>query len=585
MPQRIFARLMLDILCTFDHRELVFTAEPELQRRLVEIFRQDDRDASDPGSLLDPFQYVASANYVVPMLLDLAIKRGNDIVDHVPAYSSLDHSVNWQTFVLAVKRFEKFAAPYFETAFLPDPFAEELLEYERSKLARKHYIASFEQGLWSLGSDSADSSDTLRVRLAEPIRRSALHLVSQIAERALIPSRAAELLDRPEAERPAYEFALAADTWALDVFSQSTPESWNSFAISLGFPVRFLPSFRSWVLEASLGGMRWASMDTLWQDWTAFSSRRGLTSYGREEFESIVSFHTVTPDEAISWGVQAPFLRLENFLALWPFAFHVLYPDLGFLSLAVRRRQQLWNNTVGSTLASAAEWVGQKIPAYPRLSWAACSRRQGIGDADLVLLDRESGHVIVAELKTTYDKFRSHVQLNNYVNQRVNFPRAATQAQSAASAIRDGRWPLRDLFGASAPPVPQSVSVCVLTWWDTFNPTLGTGKPILCCNFATFLHIVSASGGDLAATTSAIRELASIYCPGRLIRGSFQVDGQERVILRELQSANLPPTESWPSLSTLTTAVIAPFRPWPANWREQLRPDEEYFVYQNDDKR
>jgi hypothetical protein len=184
--------LTLDIRCALVHCELMFKEEPELQQQLLELFRQEDQDASDPGSLLDPFQYVASANYVVPMLLDLALRRGNDIVDHVPAYSSLDHSINWQTFVQTVRRFGEFSASYVEAAILPDPFAEALLEHEHAKLTREHYIASFEQGLWGLYSDEAGN---FRVRLAEPVRRSALHLVSQIAERALMPENANRILD------------------------------------------------------------------------------------------------------------------------------------------------------------------------------------------------------------------------------------------------------------------------------------------------------------------------------------------------------------------------------------------------------
>jgi hypothetical protein len=180
-------------------------------------------------------------------------------------------------------------------------------------------------------------------------------------------------------------------------------------------------------------------------------------------------------------------------LAVWPFAFHVLAPDLGFLSLLIRRHERLWSTTVGSTLAFAADWLGHQLSPHPRLKWVARRSRRGVGDADLALWDCEKNEVVTLELKTTFDKFRSHVQLRNFVEQRVNLPKAITQARHAADAIADGSWPLRDLFGSAAPTTPRSVTPGVLTWWDTFNPTLGTADEVLSCNYATFVFVLNAA--------------------------------------------------------------------------------------------
>jgi len=94
--------------------------------------------------------------------------------------------------------------------------------------------------------------------------------------------------------------------------------------------------------------------------------------------------------------------------------------------------------------------------------------------------------------------------------------KAIAQAHRAAAAIRDGSWPLRELFGKPALALPRSVTPCVLTWWDTYNPTLGSEGEIISCNFATFVHVISAVKGDVSAAITAIRELARIYCPGVL---------------------------------------------------------------------
>jgi hypothetical protein len=208
---------------------LVLTPEPDLQQRLVESLERREEYPLDHEQLLDPFQYVASANYVVPMLLDLAIKNGNKIVDHVPQYSSLDHAVNWQILATTIERFEDFSTPYFDRAALPDPFAEELLSYERRKHERGHAIASFRQGLWRLFSDG----DGLRVVLAKPARRSALHLVANLADRAQYPREVIKQLDRRPEDRDLRELALAMGTSVLDVFSQSAPESWESLCVEI----------------------------------------------------------------------------------------------------------------------------------------------------------------------------------------------------------------------------------------------------------------------------------------------------------------------------------------------------------------
>ena len=76
---------------------------PDLEKKLVSYLKAGPNELpSEVGDLLDPFQYVASANYVVPMLLDLAIGYGNEVVDATPRYASIDHAANWSSLLSAV---------------------------------------------------------------------------------------------------------------------------------------------------------------------------------------------------------------------------------------------------------------------------------------------------------------------------------------------------------------------------------------------------------------------------------------------------------------------------------------------------
>jgi hypothetical protein len=463
-------------------------ARPELEAKLVAQLQAGSADlAGEIHGLLDPFQYTAAANYVVPMLLDLAIDHGNEVVDAVPRYSSLDHAANWSSLLSAIARFDDFLAPYFNRREATDPFAEELLRFESGRLGRQHAVSSFEQGLWSLVEDD----EGLRVHLAPRARRSALHLVADKADfLAADPSIQQALQDR---DGDIESLALSLGMNALSVLQESCPNSWSRLAASLHFRIDILPFFRAFVIRLSRSGLRWLTRDTLWEYWTEFSTDRTAPAIDRDEWDALVDFNAVTPGEGLEWGLQAAFIRFGETFAAWPFVFHVLHPDLNFLTLLVRRYSDLWSRTIGADLALVADRMAARVPDDGRFIARARRQRKGVGEVDLAILDRATGDVMVVELKTVFDRFRTHVQLSNFAEQRVNFAKAIVQAQRAADAIRDGDWSLRDLFGKEAPTSPSIVTPALLTWWDTYNPTLGSDNSIICGNFACFEYLLAES--------------------------------------------------------------------------------------------
>jgi Holliday junction resolvase-like predicted endonuclease len=400
------------------------------QKRLVVQFREPTTP-SPVAQLLDPFQYMASANYVVPMLVALAIARSNDIVDHLPRYSSLDHATNWSVLLACIGRFDGFTLPYFESPLVADPFAEELLSYEHRKIWRRHVVASFEQEMWSL----VDDGSGLRIRLAEPMRRSALHLVADKARYLRAPDAVRQLLTDPQPDSAS--LALCSGTNELTMFAESCPEAWRRLKAELPFPVSALPGFRSFVLTlGGAWGRRWVHAEQLWHLWQDFAATSEIEPHTQSVFTALVDFHSLTVEEAQNWGTQAAFLRFGNTYLVWFFVFHVLLPDLNFLVLLARRYETLWSRTVGSELACVADWLGNRLPTPERLRWAARRRRTGVGEADLILRDTQTGHVLVLELKTVFDKFRTHLQMRNFTEQKVNFPKAL---QKAGEAARDRR--------------------------------------------------------------------------------------------------------------------------------------------------
>jgi hypothetical protein len=543
---------------------------PDLEEKLVAGLREGPTELpSEIAEQLDPFQYVASANYVVPMLLDLAIAHGNEIVDAVPSYSSLDHSTNWSTLLSAVSRFDGFAMPYFERSLAADPFAGELLAHEENKRMRLHVASSFEQGLWSLVEDE----DGLRIHLAPRARRSALVLVANKAGFLGANPEVQEIMRRgDEVEIEDYTLALGMD--ALAVFRESCPDAWRRLLEGLPFREEVVPYFRAFVIRLSLAaGVRWMTRERMWEHWSAFAEAKGAPEIERDEWEALVDFNAVTPEEGLDWGVQAALIRFGDTFAVWPFVFHVLHPDLNFLTLLIRRNEALWGRTLGADLALVADRMVARLPADGRFIVRARRRRKGVGEVDLALLDRATGDVLVAELKTVFDRFRSHVQLSNYSEQRVNFTKATGQARRAADAIRSGEWSLHDLFGKEAPASPRSVTPALLTWWDTYNPTLDSADPIICANFAAFEYLLGESD-HLSDLTTALEELAQIYCPVVFDRGVARIDGEELQVRREVQTDILPPLDP-DQLSPLTRDVLDGIRRLPMDPRLIKAESEE----------
>jgi hypothetical protein len=553
------------------------TPRPELEAGLVAALKEYEGNSPGVSEIQDPFQYVAGANYVVPMLFDLAVERANATVERVPRYSSVDHSAIWSSLLAAISRFDAFKLPYLDHPLATDPVAEALLDHEHGKLGREHAIASFERGLWRLVEDD----EGVRIELTEPARRSALHLVANKAEFLGYDDEMRSLLRKPELSSA--ELAMGMGVSALDIFAASCPDAWQRLLAGLPFSIEGVPWFRAFVLSLGGSGRRWYSRGELYELWTDFERKRGTPSIDREELEALTDFHSASVAQARGWGLQSMLLRFDELFALWPFVFHVLHPDLNFLSMLTRRHRELWDRTLGSELALVADWLADRLQKEGRpLLARPRRRRKGIGEVDLALLNLETGDVLALELKTVFDKFRTTAQLSNFTRQRVNFAKAIGQAKSAADAIRDGRWAMRELFGKEAPAKPASVTAGVLTWWDTYNPTLADTEPTVCCNFATLEYLVAASSG-IREVAQAILDLSRLYCPGVLEPGKMRVDGEEISFRREVQT-DLGPSPAMlddRGVCRLAREAIADIAHLPDDWETQRRDpaDPAMFTY------
>ena len=172
------------------------------------------------------------------MGLAFAHQRGNEIVEHVPRYSSPDHAVNFAALIRFIGRRPRSPFyPYFLEPLVIDPLVEHVLRDEIDNLMLEDMQESVRKGYWLV----EDTGNAARIVLAEPLRRSALHLFS---------NRAAYMTYTPAQRRAmrgtSIRLALAMENAELGVFEESSPVAWREFE-----PVGYLRDGQFTLLEQS----------------------------------------------------------------------------------------------------------------------------------------------------------------------------------------------------------------------------------------------------------------------------------------------------------------------------------------------
>lgn len=441
----------------------------------------------------------------------------------------------------------------------------------RNRFTVKHQLASLKTGRWQFYEREDES---VEIGLSAPARRSALHIISWRAENFLLPPERAAASALPLSREKLSAIVLSAPNADLDVFRESHPDSWRRLSEGLGFNLDDLPIFQSFLLDLLGMPPAWFTEGELLSIWNEY--RGSETPYSEAAFSVLLSCHALTPTEGVAWNAVAPLIRYGDLYIPWFFGFHGMHPCLVFLSILMRRHEILWSQTVGTNLAYAADWLGGRLAGHGRITWKARAKLPGGGDADLILLDNVTGDVAVFEMKTTFDKFRTSFQFQNFTEQRVNYRKAQMQADAAAEALRADGSSLRRLFGKSGPHRANSVTSGILTWWDTYNPTLDTPQPTISCNYATLAFVLDKAEGDLLKALKAIQELSAIYCPARLV--PVGQDPQRGDLIRlETQTADIPPQSTWPPTSDFTRELLSEHSSWPEDWRDRAGADAAHW--------
>jgi hypothetical protein len=568
--------------------------------RHIETDRIVDAIRSDVASLRETldshYATLAPPGYTVPMAWRCAVEMSNQIVDAVPHYSSAEHGSVFKALLAVVRRTlsaprAEFVGPHFDYAMAYDHSVQTCLEGEYEQLSHFNLEVSLLNDYWRLFYEP--EVDSFRLALAPPQRRSALVLIDHKAEFLAMTPEIREIFtkDSSSGENRTIPLSLAIGMREVEFLAHAVPKDWQELATRLGFTLEEGVQFQAFIQSLMQIGKSWFRIDDLLEMFKDFATKRSLPLINDDKFRRLVDFFSLSPEVAETFGIAVPFVRFDHWFAYWPFVHHILPPSLTFLSLLIRKHSDDWNNSVGSNLAEVAAAVRQSLPKMPGLLFATTKKKVGVGDIDLAVYDLRSRVLLLCEIKTVFDRFRTNYQQSNFTEQRVNFNKASKQLAVASEAIEKQAWSLSEIFQRKIQGKPSRILPLVLTWYDQHNPWLGvTNRNPESCNFRVFQYLFSQAGGNLAVLYEAISQLSRIYCVAALPRWQLPKTHGSVQATREVQTGLLPPQNilNEMPLAELVRREVGSLAKLPTDWEDQLAAIDKdaarFYIYGFDEQ-
>ena len=531
-----------------------------IKQTLINLLKKDIKNLKKMVDL--SFKLISDIGYVIPMAFRQAVIFGNIIVDNIPYRSSADHSTNLKQLLIFINNsFElsengdKLFYPYFDFHIVIDPIVEEIYNNIQTILYLKNFLISIEEGFW--GIKCKDRS--LIIYLFEHIRRSALDLLSDKVNYLYENDQTKKSFSQGLENVDSILLTQHLGIKELDPIIKGTPDAWNNLLNMLNINIEHFTEFITFIeylknYEYSI----WYQKEDIWNSWRDYIEKYSREGILKESFMKILDFFSANYKDILNWGISIPFIKIGQWYGKWPFYHHVLHPNLSFLSILIRKYNSEWSKTVGSELAKVSNYIVSLLPTIENIFLTTLKKKKDIGDIDLAIYNLKSNHLIICEIKTVFDRFRTNYQLKNYITQRVNFEKANNQLNKIEDAIITNNWTLREIFGRNFTNPPKIITKIILTWWDVMNINLGTSKEdILCCNFKIFQYLYTKAKGDLGLLATTIYQMSKIYCFAYLKRIKIP-DSSKSTIKLQIQSDILPPLSYFvfKNISTLALAEL-----------------------------
>jgi hypothetical protein len=374
-----------------------------------------------------------------------------------------------------------------------------------------------------------------------------------------------------ELSEDAVYFAFASAKEHLKFACEANPRSWMRFEQATGISTELLTGFSGFLVFLDFAAREVGHS-------LAYTEEKLKTLAGiyklafpeaavdADNVMTLVQQFSLTAEQSCDLLLPVPFLRFGGRYLRYVGFEKIMPPAMGLLTILVRIHDKAWNNTVGGTLARAADVLAAALPSFDRLKVAARRNLTGGGDVDLALYDVECRHLLLCEVKTVYDKHRTVLHMHRFEEAKVKVTRAVGQLRDASAAVTSGAVDMHALFQKKLPP-PLKVTTCLLNWFDPVDLTIGTpDEDILSLNFATFRFLLDQAEGNVELLCGAVRDLRNIWCASELRGIDLQTEFPTKI---EVQIPALDSAADLEGLglTSLTRAVLDHLPALPDTWR------------------
>lgn len=520
--------------------------------------------------------------YAIPMAAHLIERRANDAVDHVAPWGFADFSALFRLLAETLVELSHDPSDSEMRLFIAlvgdeDPAVALYLLVQYGRLLALNERVSVEGGMRTITLNGScyrsTIADSRRRSAITLLRLKALYLEHSGEERTILDTAAADP-DSPDA----YDTSLRArltlmlDMREIDVLRKGLPATWDRMLTALAITETSLLSFLAFVCLVPGMVLRWFTADRLFEHLQDFTQDFDREPISRAEFDRLLDLFASEPATARRIGSAVPFFKIGGQYRTWPFVYHAMLPELVFVSLVQSKRPDIWSSTFGSDLARAADYLAAQLPRFEGITVVTRRTKTGVGDIDIAVYDRGSGELLICEIKTVFDRFRTEFQASNFTEDRVNFDKAVAQLNTARAALLAGTWPLRDVVGRGVPEAPMKVHRMALLWRDHVNPSLDGGDFVPACDFATFRLLFERCKGSPGMIAESVGQLEKIFWVSRY-RDDFWIAGDEQLTYaHELETDALPPQSFLDTLplNEVVQEEVRTLPKFPEDWSEQM---------------
>ncbi|WP_150818077.1 hypothetical protein [Pseudomonas fluorescens] len=521
------------------------------------------------------YTQLPAPGYWIPMLLSAAVKKGNGIVDNIQKYSSPDHGVNFRALLVTISQSHAHPIsdfqPFFDEALKLDDQAKHVFTYESDRLMMLHDKTSAEEGIWHV-TRHADSA--YKIELSPASQRTALHLLSVKADFLSSSNTIRKFLKHPGKDSDFVGIALQMKLTDLKPITAGTAKEWMDFLQKLELTEEELIIFQLLgpFIQQRVNRF-WFKEDDLVNIVLTLNKQYKLTKCSKVRVQSLLKKLVPTLEEALEWGLSVPFVKIGDWYMWWPFAYSVIHPNLTLLAILMKRSPEHWNNTIGSQAAKVSDYLAGKLKKSQDIEITTCRVKKNIGDIDIAIFNNTTNTLLLCEVKTVFDRFRTNHQHKNFTMQRVNYQKAANQLLSTQQSIESGNWKIKDIFPSTKASEIKKILKIVLTWWDIFDPYKGTDfNDVAVSNFSTFIYAYNQCNSNLEQLHQSLLELSALPCPATRLFNAIDDGGFELKWSIDKQCDLLPPDADARciALSPFSSQLLTDIQRFPKDWKSQM---------------